>query len=52
MYAKVHLVTPMAKVHLVTPIAKLHLVTPRAKIFLLVNSVAAACIKDKFVLIW
>ena len=27
MYAKVHVVTPIAKVHLVTPISKVHLVT-------------------------
>ena len=28
MYAKVHVVPPIAKVHLVTPISKMHLVTP------------------------
>ena len=28
MYAKVHVVTPIAKVYLVTPISKVHLVTP------------------------
>ena len=27
MYAKVHVVSPIAKVHLVTPISKVHLVT-------------------------
>ena len=28
MYAKVHVVTPIAKLHLVTPISKVHLITP------------------------
>ena len=28
MYAKVHVVTPIAKVHLVTPSSKVHLGTP------------------------
>ena len=60
MYAKVHVVTPIAKVHLVTPIAKVHLVTriaklhpvtPIAKVHLVTPFAKAhpvVCIKDKF----
>ena len=39
MYAKVHVVTPIAKVHLVTRIAKLHPVTPIAKVHLVGHTV-------------
>ena len=59
MYAKIHVVTPIAKVHLVTRIAELHPVTPIAKVHLVTPFAKAhpvVCIKDKFsidlVIIW